>query len=590
MTLKSKLFLCLAILSAALLALAGAFYNTAHSNEEALSTILVDRVQPLDDLKTVADTYAVLIVDNAHKALNGNISYEQADRNMRAGTAEIQKAWAAYRATTTDGEEGLLAKKAEAQMATADEAIEQLEAMLLAGDTAGVRRFVEDELYQTIDPLSETIAALTTMQIDIATDVTEQALSDTDFALTIVVVLAILAVAAIAFSIFIVTRKVVHPITNLSSVVHDLAKSGDGQLPHLDQKDEIGDMARAVDAFLNAVLEKERTAAAITAREQKMVTDTLAEALSAMAAGDLTAEVTANYPPAYASLKANYNEAVKALRTLIESVVAGTVSIRLGSGDIAQSAEALARRTEANAASLEQTSTALAQMNDRISSGAAAAKDTAQSANEANGVVLEGRSLAEQAMQAMGRVQESAEGIDTVIEGLDKIAFQTRVLAMNAAVEAGRAGEAGRGFAVVADLVSALAMRAEEEAGSAREQLTTTQEEVGSAVSQVQRVDAALEQISASVGNVNGLLETMAEDNQAQASAIAEIVSAVSDMDNSTQQNAAMVEQTSAAARQLASDVTTLAEEAGHFRIQGGQARPIAMVPGTPVTRTAMVH
>ena len=108
-------------------------------------------------------------------------------------------------------------------------------------------------------------------------------------------------------------------------------------------------------------------------------------------------------------------------------------------------------------------------MNDRISRGAAAAKDTAHSANEANGVVHEGRSLAEEAMQAMGRVQESAEGIDTVIEGLDKIAFQTRVLAMNAAVEAGRAGEAGRGFAVVADLVSALAMRAEEEAGQARE-------------------------------------------------------------------------------------------------------------------------
>ena len=87
--------------------------------------------------------------------------------------------------------------------------------------------------------------------------------------------------------------------------------------------------------------------------------------------------------------------------------------------------------------------------------------------------------------------------------------------------------------------------------------------------------------------NVNGLLETMATDNQAQASAIAEIVSAVSDMDNSTQQNAAMVEQTSAAARQLASEVTTLAEEAGHFRIQGGQAKPIAKVSET---RTAMIH
>ena len=130
-------------------------------------------------------------------------------------------------------------------------------------------------------------------------------------------------------------------------------------------------------------------------------------------------------------------------------------------------------------------------------------------------------------------------------------------------------------------------MRAEEEAGSAREQLTTTQEEVGNAVGRVQRVDAALEQISTSVGNVNQLLDTMAADNQAQASAISEIVSAVTDMDTSTQQNAAMVEETSAASRQLASEVTTLAEEAGHFRTQAGTAKPMSFAPAAS---TAMVH
>ncbi|MXP09102.1 methyl-accepting chemotaxis protein [Pseudoblastomonas halimionae] len=570
MTLKHKLFACLAILSAALLALAGAFYHTVRTNETALSTILVDRVQPLQNLKTVSDTYAVLIVDNAVKATNGNVGYGEAADNMREGTAAIEEAWKAYRATSIDGEEERLSRQAEAQMSTADAAILRLEGILDSGNTAALERFVQRELFQTIDPLSDTITELSEMQIDIASSVTEEALQDNATSLTVVVVLAILAVIAIAVSIFIVTRKVVRPITNLSSVVRDLAKSGDGELPHLEQKDEIGDMARAIDAFLNAVLEKERAAAAITAREQKMVTDTLAEGLSALADGDLMVEVTADYPPAYASLKTNYNDAVQSLRTLIESVASGTDSIRTSSSEIAQSSESLARRTEANAASLEQTSAALTQMNDRISRGATAAKDTAQSANEANGIVHDGRSLAEQAMQAMGRVQESAEGIDTVIEGLDKIAFQTRVLAMNAAVEAGRAGEAGRGFAVVADLVSALAMRAEEEAGSAREQLTTTQEEVGNAVGSVKRVDAALEQISASVGNVNELLDTMAADNQAQASAISEIVTAVSDMDNSTQQNAAMVEETSAASRQLASEVTELADQAGNFRTQAG--------------------
>jgi methyl-accepting chemotaxis protein len=170
-------------------------------------------------------------------------------------------------------------------------------------------------------------------------------------------------------------------------------------------------------------------------------------------------------------------------------------------------------------------------------------------------------------MQAMSRVADSAKGIDSVIEGLDKIAFQTRVLAMNAAVEAGRAGEAGRGFAVVADLVSALAMRAEEEAGRARDQLTATQTDIVAAVEMVQKVDTALADISGDVGEVHKLLGEMATDNQAQSTAISEISIAIGTMDQSTQQNAAMVEQTSAAARNLSGEVAALSEQASRFNV-----------------------
>src|SRR5690606_29736049 len=144
-------------------------------------------------------------------------------------------------------------------------------------------------------------------------------------------------------------------------------------------------------------------------------------------------------------------------------------------------------------------------------------------ANEAIAIVGSGRATADEAVQAMGRVAESAKGIDSVIEGLDKIAFQTRVLAMNAAVEAGRAGEAGRGFAVVADLVSALAMRSEEEAARARDQLTATQTDIVAAVEMVQKVDGALADISGDVGEVHDLLARIAVDNQAQSTAITEV-------------------------------------------------------------------
>jgi methyl-accepting chemotaxis protein len=255
-------------------------------------------------------------------------------------------------------------------------------------------------------------------------------------------------------------------------------------------------------------------------------------------------------------------------------------SIETGATEISSASDDLARRTESNAASLEQTSTALQQMNDRLKSSASAADQTVGYAQQAIGIVDSGRTTASEATSAMDRVSESAQGIDNVIEGLDKIAFQTRVLAMNAAVEAGRAGEAGRGFAVVADLVSALAMRAEEEARRAREQLTATQADIVVAVDCVKKVDAALANITGSVGQVHEFVEVVATDNRAQSTAISEIATAVGAMDHSTQQNAAMVEQTSAAARNLAGEVSGLSRQAARFKINnGGPVRGAAPSP-----------
>jgi methyl-accepting chemotaxis protein len=276
--------------------------------------------------------------------------------------------------------------------------------------------------------------------------------------------------------------------------------------------------------------------------------------------------VTIEFAPAYHALKTDLNLALGSLSGLIGSVGEGVLAIQTGSSEIAQASEDLARRTESNAASLEETSAALVQIETRLRATASSAKGTVARADEAIASVGTGRTTAEAAMQAMSRVSVSAKGIDSVIEGVDKIAFQTRVLAMNAAVEAGRAGDAGRGFAVVADLVSALAMRAEEEAKRARDQLTVTQAEIVTAVDAVRKVDGSLADISGDVDAVHKLLASMADDNLAQSAAITQITSAVGSMDKATQQNAAMVEETSAAARNLTVEVAGLAEQAGQFR------------------------
>ncbi len=332
--------------------------------------------------------------------------------------------------------------------------------------------------------------------------------------------------------------------------------------------------------------ERERAEAGLAAERAlqadtvAVVTTALADGLAALSEGDFTADIEIGFPESYAMLRSNFNAALASLRHLVGSVSESATGIQSGSVEIAEATEALARRTEGTAGTLEETSAALSQIDEHIKATSEAAVTTVQRTNQAIATVGDGRATADQAVQAMGRVSESAKGIDSVIEGLDKIAFQTRVLAMNAAVEAGRAGDAGRGFAVVADLVSALAMRAEEEAKRARDQLTVTQLEIGTAVEAVRRVDGAFQDISTDVAGVHGLVRGMADDNAAQSSAISQISAAICAMDQTTQQNAAMVEETSAAARNLTVEVDALNGQAAQFRVDGARRKgPVHFQP-----------
>lgn len=399
------------------------------------------------------------------------------------------------------------------------------------------------------------------------------AVNDAAWRLGTVVLIVLAALAAV---IVIVSRSITKPLAQITARMRLLA-GGDtaAEIPGIDRRDEIGDMAAALQIFRENALAKAEAeqAKAQADADQQAIVSVLSDRLQSLSEGDLTASISGDVPPAYTTLASNFNTALGNLRDLIAALAEASQSIETGSSEIAAASDDLARRTESNAASLEETSAALSQMNARLRSSAEAADRTVGCAQDAIGIVESGRSTAVQATSAMDRVSDSAKGIDSVIEGLDKIAFQTRVLAMNAAVEAGRAGEAGRGFAVVADLVSALAMRAEEESKRAREQLTTTQADIVVAVSAVKKVDSALAEITGSVSQVHQFVETMAGDNRAQSTTISEIATAVNVMDQSTQQNAAMVEETSAAARNLASEVTTLTSQSARFKTGRTPAR-----------------
>ncbi|WP_294330340.1 methyl-accepting chemotaxis protein [uncultured Sphingomonas sp.] len=460
-------------------------------------------------------------------------------------------------------------------------------ALGLRNDDEGARKVLVTA-DDTAARLTKAMAALNDGRIkDTAQTSTALSARSLSMRTTLLATAAVALVAAMGLAAFLSKSQIVAPLLRLQDAMRALAGGNTAvDVPGTDRRDEVGTMAQSVLVFRQAAVEQAAANQAKAASDaaQRHVVETLEARLNQLAGGDLTATIDSAFAPEYEAVKTNFNAAVAALRDLIASVMESAETISTGSAEIAQASEDLARRTEAAAASLEETSAAVTEMGQRIKNTATAGTQTVERATGAIGVVDSGRSVADEAMQAMSRVSESAKGIDTVIEGLDKIAFQTRVLAMNAAVEAGRAGEAGRGFAVVADLVSALAMRAEEEAGRARDQLTTTQTDINAAVEMVRRVDSALGAIVGDVNEVHGLLETMARDNQAQASTVSQVQTAVGSIDQMTQQNAAMVEQTSAAARNLNTEVSSLKAQALRFNTGRGATRAMAAPSRTAPT------
>ncbi len=405
----------------------------------------------------------------------------------------------------------------------------------------------------------------------------DNAANTLSWAIVTLSIIGLLIVGGVAAFCMMLLKRFVTPTVELSNATAALARGEPASVPYLQRTDELGSIAIAVESFRCATSARAE-ADAMAANEQRMVSDALAKVLHTMANGDLTKQADIDLPPAFREVGNNLNHAVGTLRSMIQTVVETATDIQGGAGEIAIASEDLARRTESTAASLEQTNAALSQIDERLRSATEASSDTVARADRALTTVSSGRRTADDAVQAMSRVAAAAKGTDAVIEGLDKIAFQTRVLAMNAAVEAGRAGDAGRGFAVVADLVSALAQRAEEEAKSARDQLTTTQMEIGTAVAAVEQVDGALAEIATNVGGVHELLAGMVADNQAQSLAVSEITSAVSSMDRATQQNAAMVEETSAAANSLSSRIQVMVQQAAAFKFERRERQiPVAI-------------
>ncbi|MEM7741286.1 MAG: methyl-accepting chemotaxis protein, partial [Pseudomonadota bacterium] len=310
-----------------------------------------------------------------------------------------------------------------------------------------------------------------------------------------------------------------------------------------------------------------------TAEEQTMVVESLAEGMQRLSEGVLTYRIEDVFPGEYDRLRALFNDTTGRLCDVMQSITSTATTLKTGSSDISQAADDLSKRTESQAATLEETAAAL----DEIT---ATVKQTADGAKEVNNVASETRAEAKasgdvvrNAVSAMGEIEKSSSQISQIIGVIDDIAFQTNLLALNAGVEAARAGDAGRGFAVVAQEVRALAQRSSEAAKEIKELISTSSAQVAEGVDLVGGAGTALNDIVERVENVSALVSEIAASAQEQSISLGEVNDAMNKMDQVTQQNAAMVEQSTASSHALARASNMLIDRVAHFEVgAGGQA------------------
>ncbi|RST87567.1 HAMP domain-containing protein [Aquibium carbonis] len=459
-----------------------------------------------------------------------------------------------------------------------------------------------------IDPIEAGIDAIIEAEIKTNADAAAALASDVgqaNIALWSGLGISVLLAAGLGF---LLARAIATPVRSLTDTMGRLA-AGDNSVtvPAIDRRDEIGRMAQAVQVFKDAAIEKirveaqaldlrsssEAERARVEAEKQRMAEEdhiavtALASGLASLAQGDLTHRINAQFAPKTQQLKDDFNAAMAQLQETMGGISAAIAAMKTGTGEISQAADDLSRRTEQQAASLEETAAALDEITSTVRQTADGARKAADVSKQARSGAEKSSEVVRQAVRAMSQIEKSSDEIGQIIGVIDEIAFQTNLLALNAGVEAARAGEAGRGFAVVAQEVRALAQRSAEAAKEIKSLISTSTEQVNEGVGLVGQTGEVLELIASQVSEMSGLVQKIAESAQEQSTGLAEVNTAVSQMDQVTQQNAAMVEQSTAASHSLAREGEQLAALVARFNLGTGRGSASRSAHSAPSHRPA---
>ncbi|CAM5207230.1 hypothetical protein ARD30_24590 [Bosea thiooxidans] len=294
----------------------------------------------------------------------------------------------------------------------------------------------------------------------------------------------------------------------------------------------------------------------------------VAASMAALAEGDLTHRMSADIPDAYAQIREHFNAAMGRLQEMAATIKATSAAITASSQEINSGAQDLSMRTEQQASALEQSAATTEQLAASVKTASQASRESVALADEAADVARTGGNIVKEAVEAMARIEGASKRISEITDVIDGIAFQTNLLALNAAVEAARAGDAGRGFAVVAAEVRTLAQRSAEAAKDITGLIASSDAEVAEGVKLVQQAGQTLDRIVAASARVSSTVDEIASASGEQANGIDEMSQTVSHMDEITQQNAALAEQSAASARTLLDQIEQLNRLVAAFRTE----------------------
>ena len=507
LSIKTRLLGLVAVLLALLvLSTSTTVYRLSESNA-ALGTVYNDRVVPLKQLKSVSDGYGSGIVDTAAKVAAGTLPPADGLTALRAARATLAREWKAYLATYLNADETALVAQAGPLMKRADAAADQLDALLKAGDLDAVKAFAAKDMYPAIDPVGTVMDKLTAVQLDVAGD--EYRKSQATYTTVFWNSLIVSGVAIVLSSLF--AWRLIAAITGGINEAVKVAETVAG-----------GDLGSRI-----VVRTKDETGRLMTALQK---------------------------------MNANLLGIVGDVRNASEQIATGSSQIANGNADLSQ-------RTEEQASNLQQTAASMEQLTSTVKQNADTALVATQLASTASEAAERGGAVVGQVVSTMDEITAASKKVVDIIGVIDGIAFQTNILALNAAVEAARAGEQGRGFAVVASEVRSLAQRS----GAAAREIKSL---IGDSVSKVENgtrlvadAGSTMEDIVHQVKRVNDMIGEIASASSEQSTGIGQIGDAVAQLDQVTQQNAALVEESAAAAESLNQQAAQLARIVSTFKL-----------------------